>query len=269
MKIVIVGCGWLGLQLAKVLCDAGHQVLASRRNVQGLARLPHGVKPLLLDLPATNIAADAVSALHKAIVVCAIPPALRRSGAGSYVEALTQLAQLLQSAGSLGVVHFSSSGIYQGLSADVDESSLLRRESDRVATLAEGEAILQRALPLCITLRLAGLMGPGRHPGRFVAGKTLANPDGLINMLHADDACRAVLRLLSGEHLQSAIYNLSCPQAVTRRQFYQAASKAVQTEVSFSDDTVISHRAVPLRFMQQFAFQYRFTNAIEALTYCD
>jgi nucleoside-diphosphate-sugar epimerase len=191
-----------------------------------------------------------------------------RSGGGHYGAALTQLAQLMQSAGSLGVVHFSSSGIYQGLAADVDETVVLRHEIDRVATLAQGEAILQQALPLCITLRLAGLMGPGRHPGRFVAGKTLPNPDGLINMLHADDACRAVQHLLSCNALHSAIYNLSCPLAVTRRQFYQAASEALQTAVSFSDDIVISHRAVPLRFMQHFAFQYRFENAIDALSYC-
>ena len=244
-------------------------MFASRRSAQALTQLPSGVRPLLLDLSAEYSAAESSSALHNAMVVCAIPPALRSSGGGHYAMLLTRLTQLLQSAGSLGVVHFSSSGIYQGLAADVDESAELCCEIDRVATLAQGEAILQQALPLCISLRLGGLMGPGRHPGRFVAGKTLANPDGLVNMLHADDACRAVQRLLSSDGLQSATYNLNSPLAITRRQFYQAASKALQTEVSFSDDVVISHRAVPLRFINQFAFQYRFSNAIDALSYCD
>lgn len=268
MKVVIVGCGWLGLQLATALHYAGHQVFASRRSMKGLAQLPQGVNPLLLDLSAVTATTEIISAMHNAMVVCAIPPALR-SGGAHYGAALTQLAQLMQNAGSLGVVHFSSSGIYQGLTADVDETVALRHDIDRVTTLAQGEAILQQALPLCITLRLAGLMGPGRHPGRFVAGKTLPSPDGLINMLHADDACRAVLRLLSCNELHSATYNLSCPLPVARRQFYQAASKALQTAVSFSDDLVISHRSVPLLFIQHFAFKYRFENAIDALSYCD
>ncbi|MBU1312285.1 MAG: NAD(P)-binding domain-containing protein [Gammaproteobacteria bacterium] len=269
MKIVIVGCGWLGTQLAAALSAAGHQVYASRRQAQNLVNLPDAVRPLLLDLSADNTTSQVYAALEGAIVICAIPAGSRSGATGHYADALSRLTLLMQQAGSLAAIHFSSSGIYQGLSGDVDETAALRMDIERVALLANGEQILQQGIPLCITLRLAGLIGPGRHPGRFVAGKEVANPEGFINMLHADDACRAVQQLLNCQTLQSARYNLSCPLAVTRRQFYQAACNSLQAQVSFSDDKLISHRALAEQFTQHFAFQYRFANAIDALTYCD
>ena len=269
MKVVIVGCGWLGAQLAIVLRDAGHQVFASRRQQQALAHLSQGVSPILLDLTTPQVLPEVYTALHQAIVICAIPPGGRSGGTSQYQAALSQLALLMQQAGSHGVIHFSSSGIYQGLSGDVDEHVSLQLDIERVAMLAQGEAILQQALPLCITLRLGGLMGSGRHPGRFVAGRTLSNPDGVINMLHAHDACAAVLRLLSADALQPAVYNLCCPDAVTRREFYQTAAKTLGTALDFSNDSLISHRALAQRFIQRFAFQYRFASPLAALTYCD
>ena len=269
MKVVIVGCGWLGAQLAIVLRDAGHQVFASRRQQQALANLSQGISPVLLDLATTQVLPEVYTALRQAIVICAIPPGGRSGGISQYQAALTQLALLMQQAGSHGVIHLSSSGIYQGLSGEVDELAELQLGIERVAMLAQGEALLQQALPLCITLRLGGLIGPGRHPGRFVAGKTLSNPDSVINMLHAYDACAAVLRLLSADTLQSAVYNLCCPDAVTRREFYQTAAQDLGAALNFSDDSMISHRALAQRFIQRFTFQYRFTSPIAALTYCD
>ena len=269
MKVVIVGCGWLGAQLAGVLRDAGHQVFASRRQQPALADIALGIRPIQLDLATPQVLPEVYAALHQATVICTIPPGRRSDSASDYQATLTRLSLLMQQAGSLGVIHFSSSGIYQGLSGDVDEQTPLLLGIERVAMLAQGEAILQRALPLCVTLRLGGLMGPGRHPGRFVAGRTLANPEGHINMLHADDACAAVLCLLRAVGLQSATYNLCSPEGVTRRVFYQAAAKALATALDFSDDSLISHRALAQRFIKHFGFQYRFASPVAALTYCD
>lgn len=269
MKIVIIGCGWLGTQLAEVLCAAGCQVYATRRSVERLTLLPNGVTPLLLDLGHSTITPAVSNALAQAVVVCAIPPGLRSGDGRNYLQALEQLAGFMRTAGSQGVIHFSSSGIYQGLSADVDEKVMLNTELPRVATLLAGEQILSAALPLCVTLRLSGLFGPGREPGRFVAGKTLSGAGNPVNMLHAYDACRAVLQLLKQQPMRSAVYNLCSPLKVSRQQFYQRACDIANTDVSFSDEMLISHRVNPQRFIADFAFQYRFANAIDGLTYCN
>ncbi|MCQ5003221.1 SDR family NAD(P)-dependent oxidoreductase, partial [Escherichia coli] len=41
-------------------------------------------------------------------------------------------------------------------------------------------------------LRLAGVVGAGRHPGRFFAGKTAPDGDHVVNLVHLDDVIGAI-----------------------------------------------------------------------------
>lgn len=267
MKVFIVGCGWLGCQLAVVLRDAGYQVYGSRRTESGLKQLPEGTTPVLLDLSSELVAANLEAILHNAIVICSIPPG--RQPATDYLKSLQQLASLTSQAGSLGLVHLSSSGIYQGIDGDVDESVALNTDQPRVSLLQMAEYTLKQSAIPCVTLRLGGLFGPGRVPGHFVAGKTLPNPDGAINMVHAADVCRAVQTILETGYFQSSTFNLCCPQRQSRKSFYLAACERVNTVVHFSNEPMTSHRVRSERFTTTFAFDFRFADAIKGLSYCN
>lgn len=53
-------------------------------------------------------------------------------------------------------------------------------------------------------LRLAGLVGPGRHPGRFFAGKSAPDGQHGVNLVHLEDVIGAIELLLQapkGAHL--------------------------------------------------------------------
>lgn len=266
MKVVVVGCGWLGGQLAQQLADDGYQVAASRRTAGALTNLPANVSPLLLDLTGTADITQLQPLFYDATVICAVAPG-RRSGISQYAEALQQLARLATAAGSRQLIHFSSSGIYQGLSGVVDEATPLLKDDARVSLLLQGEQALQQFAPT-LTLRLAGLMGPGRHPGRFVAGKQLADADGPVNMVHAWDVIAAVKQVMAQSPCQG-VYNLSCPATETRRAFYQiAALDTALAPASFSDGKT-ARKVAAGKFMQQFSFQYQFIRASTALAHCD
>lgn len=268
MKVIIVGCGWLGQQLAAALCRTGYQVTATRRSVATLADLPASVAAIALDLNAPPVNDEALNAIfNNAVVICAIAPGRQQPG-NNYVESLQQLTALMQGAGSRGVIHFSSSGIYQGLDGDTDETAELLLQQPRVQLLAAGEQALQQFTP-CITLRLAGLMGPGRHPGRFIAGKTLPEPLAPVNMVHSADIIAAVQSLLALPALSSAVYNLSCPAPVSRQTFYQQAAAMLGSKVDFDLPTNIQRRVDPQRFIRQLGFHYRYRSACDALTDCD
>lgn len=45
-------------------------------------------------------------------------------------------------------------------------------------------------------LRLAGLVGPGRHPGRFFAGKSAPDGQHGVNLVHLEDVIGAIELLL-------------------------------------------------------------------------
>ena len=267
MKVVIVGCGWLGQQLAVDLIAQGYQVYASRRSSSALVNLPAGVTGFVLDL---NMLADRsmlTPILHDAVVICAITPG-REQGQQHYIPALQQLAELAVSAGSKQIIHFSSTGIYQGLQGSVDETSPLQMTEHRVSLLWHGEQALKSLTPL-LTLRLAGLMGPGRHPGRFTAGKTLPDATAPVNMVHCADITAAVTLLLTVIPC-AGVFNLCCPLTEKRQDFYtQAAISAGVTPAIFANDSSVGRKVSADKFVQQFHFSYRFASASEALAYCN
>ncbi|MBZ9611220.1 NAD(P)H-binding protein [Rheinheimera maricola] len=266
MKVIVVGCGWLGSQLAQQLASEGHQVWATRRTVEALATLPAQVHGLVVDL--TNIAdiTPLQPVFDDAIVICAVAPG-RHTEQSHYIAALQQLARLATTAGSRQLIHFSSTGIYQGLSGAVDEAAMLVQADTRVSLLLQGEQALQQFAPT-LTLRLAGLMGPGRHPGRFITGRVLPDANGAINMVHVWDVIAAVMQVLAALPCEG-IYNLSSPLMETRQAFYHAAAElALQTPASFSGGDA-GRKIVAGKFIQQFGFRYQFSQASAALIYCD
>lgn len=272
MKVVIVGYGWLGRQLGTALLAAGHNVFVTKRDWERLVDLPAGINGLALSLGDNNIAApEVLAAMRDAIVICAVTPG-RRLPSACYESALTELACLLRKAGARGVIHFSSSGIYDGLKGDVDESAALNECSERAQKLLAGERALQQ-VPCCITLRLAGLIGPGRHPGHFVAGKALNEPEAPVNMVHSEDIIAAVSLLLEQDVLSGNIFNLNCPGVVSRRVFYTQAVQDINADIIFSSENLAEdasgRRVNPNKFIQAYGYNYRFKSACDALQHCD
>lgn len=265
-KVVIVGCGWLGQQLATTLAGAGYLIYGSRRTVKALASLPPEVKPVLLDLAVTPFDESLLSQLHQSTVICAISPG--RSGADNqYLLSLTRLSQLMLQAGSKFCIHISSTGVYQGLNGKVNEQSALNLENERVALLYQGEQLLRQSTD-CLTLRLAGLIGHKRHPAFFTTGKTLGGATGPVNIIHAADVCTAVQQLLPIQVPDTL--NLCCLQTVTKQDFYQAACNAKQLPPPvYTSQTVLAHQVDGSRICQRYGFQYRFQNALQAINYCD
>jgi len=268
MKVVIVGFGWLGKLLAPHLLAAGHSVYVTRRSNMAEGEVPVCMQSLVLDLNAPAKANEIFADIFDdAVVICAIAPG-RQDASNNYVQSLQQLTLLMQQYRSRAVLHFSSTGIYQGLHGEVDETAAILQQQPRVKLLADGERALQQ-LSSCITLRLAGLMGPGRHPGRYVADKTLPDPDSPINMVHAIDIIAAVQLLLAQPLLPVGVFNLCSPVKITRQKFYQQATALLGNTVAFTQQHSAQRSVNPQQFIGQFGFKYRFASACDALMYCD
>lgn len=271
-KVVIVGCGWLGQQLGMLLAGHGFAVFGSRQSVAGLAELPAMIEPLLLQLPVVLPDAALIAVMKDSWLICAIPPAARQQSAIQYAGQLQSLVELATAAGVRGVIHCSSSGVYQGLSGDVDEQCQIE-PSGRAGMLLTAEQILQQ-IPKCITLRLAGLIGPGRHPARFGQGRTLSGPDLPVNLVHSIDIGRFVLMLLQRPVAQPAatqpeIYNLCCPDHPRKADFYQeAAIQAGLEVVEFIAAAEPARRVLSVKSQQQPDFCYRFGSPFQALGFC-
>ncbi len=266
-KVVIIGCGWLGQQLGVALANAGFQVFGSRQTAAALAQLPAPIRPLLLQLPCTEPQPELLALCKDAWLICALPPAVRQQGADFYPAVLQNLAQLADKAKVRGVIHCSSTGVYAGLSGEVDEHSELMLDS-KAAYLSAGEQALQQCQP-CITLRLAGLIGPGRHPGRFARGGVLTGAELPVNLVHSADIAAFILVLLKQATHNSDCVNLCCPEHPTKQHFYPvAAAHLGQAAVHFTAADEPGRVVNSSRSQAYQGFHYQFESPEQALDFC-
>lgn len=234
-KVSIVGLGWLGMPLALALNARGYQVTGTKTTSDGVeAARMSGIACYELRLTPELVcdAADLDSVLNVDALVITLPASRTAQGGENYLLAVQQLVNSALAYGVPRVLFTSSTSVYGKGAGNVRESSPLHPETAAGYVLVQLEQWLH-ALPNTSVdiLRLAGLVGPERHPGRFLAGKTHL-PDGElgVNLVHRDDVVAAIqllLQLPAGGHR----YNLCAPKHPTKREFYTEQAQRLGVEV--------------------------------------
>ena len=240
-KVAIIGLGWLGMPLALSLMARGYQVLGSKTTPDGVeAATLCGIEsyPLVLQ-PQMVCDSDAQEALFNVDVLILTLPA-RRSGDGEdfYFQAVQQVVDTALAHGVPRIIFTSSTSVYGEGDGVVNEQSHLSPVTASGRVLKALETWLHSLPGTEVDIvRLAGLVGPERHPGRFLANKTdVAKGQSGVNLVHLDDVIEALTLLLStsqGGH----IYNLCAPEHPTRAVFYpQMATQLGLTPPQFQHD---------------------------------
>ncbi|WP_323053296.1 NAD-dependent epimerase/dehydratase family protein, partial [Klebsiella pneumoniae] len=118
------------------------------------------------------------------------------------------------------IVFTSSTSVYGNVNGTVKENSPRLPQTASGQVLKELEDWLHNLPGTSVDiLRLAGLVGPSRHPGRFFAGKSAPDGQHVVNLVHLQDVVAAIELLLQapkGGH----IYNLCTPRHPARGLFY-------------------------------------------------
>ncbi|GAB6878958.1 SDR family oxidoreductase [Halorubrum gandharaense] len=214
MRVVVVGCGYVGLALARQLAARGHDVTGVRRSDAGLDAVraadaaaddPGSVSAVRAD--ATD--PESLTALPDAdAVVFAASSGGRGAEAARavYVEGLGNVVDEYGSRPQADrpdrLVYTSSTGVYGDHGGDwVDEETPLDPTTDKTRVLVEAERVATAdAADVGIdgtVARFAGLYGPDRYRlNRYLEGPVTA---GYLNMVHRDDAAGAVRFLLESD----------------------------------------------------------------------
>lgn len=228
VEVGIIGCGWLGKALATALLEKKVTVLATSSQMANVKQLTlQHLQAQQLSLPASpeQLAKHDVFTAHA--IVIAIPPQFKR-GRTDYSDKIKTLVDAAQQRGCVQrIILISSTGIYEGLSGTVDETSTLHMASEKVQILQQAEQAVLAFQPQASVLRLAGLVGPNRHPGKFLAAnKALKDSTAKINLIHQDDAVGLLIKLLA-EDAPQGVFNGVSANHVSKKTYYQHAAKAL------------------------------------------
>lgn len=241
-NVAIVGLGWLGMPLALSLTAAGMRVTGSKTTPDGVeAAKMSGVESYQLQLTPDLVceADDLAALLDVDALVITLPASRTGPGAEHYLRAVQQLVDSALAFNIPRIIFTSSTSVYGDRPGIVNEESALLPVTVAGRTLQELESWLHRLPHTSVDiLRLAGLVGPERHPGRFLAGKEdLSNGGHGVNLLHLDDAIGAI-RLLLQRSEGGGVYNLCAPGHPARGEFYpQVARQLGLTPPTFVADS--------------------------------
>jgi nucleoside-diphosphate-sugar epimerase len=225
MTVSILGCGWYGLALAKTLVANGTKVNGSTTSVGKLETLAAvGIKPFLIDLSADDAAYNSEFFTCDVLVI-AIPPKSRAGEGAEYVPKLQRIINAINQNQIQKVILISSTGVYADLNKEVNELTDPQPNTLSGKILYEAEGLFRQQTKFKTTIiRFGGLIGSGREPGTFFAGKMYI-PNGLapVNLIELND-CIGVTEAILNKSAFGYIFNACSPHHPPKYEFYTKAT---------------------------------------------
>ena len=222
-QISILGCGWLGLPLAKSLLQNGFSIKGSTTSLEKISLLEsEGITPFLVRLEEQQISASVADFLADSqILIINIPPKLRGGSTENFVAKITTLLPFIENSTVEKVLFVSSTSVYGEDNEFVTEATVLNPDSEGGRQLAIVENVLQKNNRFQTTiLRFGGLISDERNPVRFLSGReNIENPDAPINLIHQDD-CIGIIEKIIGLNSWDETYNAVAPFHPTRQEYY-------------------------------------------------
>lgn len=243
MKLVI-GCGYLGLRVARRWRDAGERVATVTRSGQRAELLAgEGFEPIVADvahrdtlvgLPAADGVLYAVGydrgehLTHRQVYVGGLENVLAAVADSPAGEALRRFVYVSTTGVYAGGVY--AGGGHAGGEGDwIDEDSACEPRTPGAQAHLEAERLLAASglAERAVVLRMAGLYGHERVPRRdeLAAGRPIAAAsDGVINLIHVDDAA-AVVVAAEARAAPPVTLNVADGCPVNRREYLEEVAR--------------------------------------------
>jgi nucleoside-diphosphate-sugar epimerase len=232
-KISILGCGWLGVPLAKTLIENGFTVNGSTTSIEKLLTLENvGISPFLIELGEGSIKGNASKFLEGSqVLIIDIPPKLRGTATENFVAKIINLIPFIEKSGIKKVVFVSSTSVYSDENKLVTEETIANPDTESGKQLLASEQLLQNTSHFETTvLRFGGLIGEDRNPIRFLAGRSnIENPNAPINLIHQEDCVGIILKIIES-NCWGETFNAVAPFHPSRQDYYIDKAKEYNLE---------------------------------------
>jgi nucleoside-diphosphate-sugar epimerase len=220
-KVLIAGCGFVGLATARLFAQRGWEVTGCTHSEESAAKLASEAFAVVACDIGSRSAVEARANLgpFDAIVHCA---SSGRGGAEEYRWVYLEGARHLTAVFAPAPLLFTSStSVYaqtDGEWVTEDSPAVPDRETGRVLRETEELVLTQNG----IVARLAGIYGPGRSVllRKFFDGTAIIEGDGTkwINQVHRDDIAAAIVHLVTAK--ARGIFNVNDNQPIAQRELY-------------------------------------------------
>lgn len=236
MRVLILGCGYVGTEVGRQLQAVGHSVVGVCRSPERFEELRAlGIQPEVGDLTRREDL-ERLPGLFDAVINTV---SSSKGGAAEYrsvyLEGTRTVLDWLRSHPLQRFAYTSSTSVYAQTDGSwVDEASPAAPTGETGSLLRATEDLLldanrERGFPAVI-LRVAGIYGPGRGFlfQKFLAGEATISGDGsrFLNMVHRDDVASALVRVMDPT-VATGIYNCVDDVPLTQGAFLRWAAQSL------------------------------------------
>ena len=230
-RVAILGLGWLGLPLAKHLRSVGYPIAGSVGSMQKLIQLNNQpFNTYRIKITPDEVNGDWEAFIYGAkVLIITLPPGRTEGIENSYQKQISQITKNCPK--ELKVIFTSTTGVYPNTGGIVNEQmeAAPEKPSGKAVKAAEDRLKVHFGSNLTV-LRLAGLIGEDRHPGRFLAGKReLKNALVPVNLVHREDCIRAIEQVIK-QNCYGEILNVCADKHPIRKDYYQKAAEILKLQ---------------------------------------
>lgn len=230
MRVLIIGCGYVGFPLGAELAREGHDVFGLRRTRAGEDSLnAAGIHPLIADIAVAEDLAKLPAGFDWVVNCVASRGGTAEDYRRVYLRGMRNVVEWLAPTSPGKFVYTGSTSVYgQTDGSQVDESSATEPLVETARVLLETEALLvrvarQKGFPAVI-LRLAGIYGPDRGYWikQFLNNEARLDGKGerILNMIHRDDVIGTIIAALK-DGRPGEIYNAVDDEPVSQHDFFE------------------------------------------------
>lgn len=261
-SIAIIGYGWLGAALGNHLVQENCVVYGTTTSPSKLLSLQsQKVNAFKLLLPEDAQLAEAMPLWQCDTIFINIPPGRRDPDLlTTYPVKVKSVLQQVKKYGSNSrVIFVSSTGVYPNTGEVVDETCAVSAQKDSSKALIAAEELVRSYCSDSVILRMAGLVGPNREPGRWFVGKVnVPGGDTPVNMVHQEDCIQIVGRILSNPAI-NGVYNVCADKHPSKRDFYEAMAKKIGVLKPIFEEGFVPHKIVDNRKLKnELGYSYGF-----------
>jgi nucleoside-diphosphate-sugar epimerase len=236
MRVLIVGCGYVGVALGADLVKQGHEVFGLRRNATGEAELKEaGIRLLVADITQPAALVPLPGPFDWVVNTVSSTKGGVEEYREVYLQGTRHLIEWLAPMPLKKFVYTSSTSVYgQSDGALVKETSPTEPASPTSQVLVETEQLLLAAMRSrnfpAVILRVAGIYGPARGHLFLQYLRNEAKIEGkgerIINMIHRDDLVGLIQAALK-DGRAGEIYNAVDDEPVAQVHFFRWLSETL------------------------------------------
>ena len=230
-RVGILGCGWYGLELGKILVDYGFDVKGSTTTLDKLSLLSsYNIAPYLITFEEEYAIQDPFF-FDVDILVLTLPPKRASNEQSTFLSKIKRIIDIVINHPVQHLIFISSTSVYGENNEIIEESSDVFPVTDSGKSILAAENLLKECTRFTTTvIRFAGLVGPGRNPANFFTGKkSIPNGQAPINLIHISDCIGITMKIIEKEAFGNT-FNACTPHHPQKQHFYSQAS--IQSNLS-------------------------------------